>query len=98
MADMYNPAHPGEVLREYLGEMTVTAAAQCLGVTRVALSRILNGSSGISADMALRLEAALGTSAQMWADMQAKHDVDRARQKQRPRIGRLHAHTMLASA
>jgi len=90
MTEMHNPAHPGEVLREYLGDMTVTAAAQRLNVTRVALSRILNGSSGISADMALRLEAALGTSAQMWADMQARYDLFRARQKQRPPIGRLH--------
>ena len=60
MARMFNPAHPGKVLREYLGALTVTEAAARLGVTRAALSRILNGSAGISADMALRLEAALG--------------------------------------
>jgi len=98
MTDMHNPAHPGEVLREYLGDMTVTAAAHQLGVTRVALSRILNGSNGISADMALRLEAALGTSAQMWADMQAKYDLYKARQKQRPHIDRLYASSMLTAA
>ncbi len=61
MKRMHNPAHPGEVLREYLGELTVTNAAAKLGVSRVALSRILNGTNGISADMALRLEDALGT-------------------------------------
>jgi len=89
MTEMHNPAHPGEVLREYLGDVTVTAAAQQLGVTRVALSRILNGNNGISADMALRLEAALGTNAQMWADMQAKYDLYKAKQRPRPNIGRL---------
>jgi addiction module HigA family antidote len=65
MACMHNPAHPGEVLREYLGAITVTAAADRLGVTRAALSRILTGSNGVFADMALRLQDALGTSAEM---------------------------------
>lgn len=59
---MFNPPHPGEVLREDLGEVTVTAAARHLGVTRASLSRILNGSVGISPDMALRLSEALGTT------------------------------------
>lgn len=60
------------VCRYYiLGNLTVTEAAARLGVTRAALSRILNGSAGISADMALRLRDALGTSAEMWIDMQA---------------------------
>ena len=62
---MNNPAHPGLVLREYLGDLSVTEAASRLNVTRAALSRILNGSAGISADMALRLKDALGTSAEM---------------------------------
>lgn len=75
MARMYNPAHPGEVLREYLGDISVTKAAEHLGVTRATLSRILNGSTGISADMALRLEEALGTSAEMWVSMQAKYEL-----------------------
>ena len=52
---MHNPPHPGEVLREWLDGITVTEAAARLGVTRVALSRVLNGSSGISPDMDLRL-------------------------------------------
>lgn len=46
-----NPAHPGLVLRDYLGDLSVTEAASRLSVTRAALSRILNGSAGISADM-----------------------------------------------
>ena len=91
MSRMHNPAHPGEVLREYLGNISVTEAAANLSVGRVALSRILNGSSGISADMALRLEAALGTSAEMWAGMQAKYDLWKASQQPRPTIKRIHA-------
>lgn len=78
MYRMHNPAHPGEVLREYLGDMTVTDAAAHLGVTRAALSRILNGANGVSADMALRLQAALGTSAEMWVSMQAKYELWKA--------------------
>jgi addiction module HigA family antidote len=90
MNRMHNPAHPGEVLRGYLGDITVTSAAQKLGVARVALSRILNGTNGISADMALRLEDALGTSAMMWAEMQVRYDLWKASQKKRPKIRRIH--------
>lgn len=83
MARMHNPAHPGEVLREYLGDMSVTDAAAHLSVTRAALSRILNGTNGISADMALRLEEALGTSAEMWVAMQSKYELWEASRKKR---------------
>jgi len=62
MTRMHNPPHPGEVLREYLGDITVTQAAVKLGVNRVTLSRVVTGSSGISADMAYRLGDAFGTS------------------------------------
>jgi len=81
---MNNPAHPGLVLREYLGDLNVTEAASRLGVTRTALSRILNGSAGISADMALRLRDALGTSAEMWLNMQTQYDLWQAEKKPRP--------------
>ena len=81
---MNNPAHPGLVLREYLGDLSVTEAALRLNVTRPALSRILNGSAGISADMALRLKEALGTSAEMWVRMQGQYDLWQAEQKERP--------------
>jgi len=57
---MFNPPHPGIVLREYLENVSVTNAAKHLGITRAALSRILNGSTGISAELALRLAEALG--------------------------------------
>ena len=83
---MHNPAQPGIVLREYLGDLTVTEAASRLGVTRAALSRILNGSAGISADMALHLRDALGTSAEMWIKMQGQYDLWRAEQKERPLV------------
>ncbi len=50
---IFNPAHPGEVLRDYLGEISVAEAATRLGVTRAHLSRILNGHAGVSASMSL---------------------------------------------
>ena len=69
--EMFDPAHPGEVLRKYLPEgMTVKEAAKRLGVTRQALSALLNGRSGVSAEMALRLEAALDTKADFWLRLQ----------------------------
>ena len=67
MNAMHDPAHPGEVLREYMPEgLTIGEVAKRLGVTRQALSAVLNGRAGVSAAMALRLEGALGTSAEMW--------------------------------
>ncbi len=92
MSRMHNPAHPGEVLREYLPEnLGVTEAAKRLGVTRQSLSALLNGRSGVSAEMALRLEGALGTSAEMWLEMQAGYDLWRARQQGRPKVTRIAA-------
>lgn len=78
---MHNPAHPGLVLREYLGQTSVTEAAQRLGVTRAALSRILNGKAAISADMAVRLSILLSTSSSLWAGMQLDYDLWQAEQK-----------------
>jgi len=73
---MHNPPHPGEVIREYLGEMTVTAAAKHLGVSRVTFSRVLNGKAAVSPEMAVRLAAAFGTSSpEVWLRMQAKYDL-----------------------
>jgi addiction module HigA family antidote len=89
---MYNPAHPGEVLREYLPkDLAIGQVASRLGVSRQALSALLNGRAGVSADMALRLEAALGTNAEMWVEMQANHDLWQARQRKRPRVRRIAA-------
>ena len=88
MTRMHNPPHPGEVLREYLGAVTVTDAAAKLGVNRVTLSRVISGSSGISADMAYRLSIALGTSPEMWAGMQLQYDLHMASKIKRPKIQR----------
>ena len=88
---MFNPPHPGTVLKEYLGDVSVTTAATHLGITRAALSRILNGSAGISADMAWRLAVALDTSPELWAGMQAQYDLWQASKKRRRRLPRLKA-------
>jgi addiction module HigA family antidote len=72
---IFNPAHPGEVLRDYLGEMSIGDAASRLGITRAHLSRVLNGHAGITANMSLRLSAALGTSPDFWLKMQMHHDL-----------------------
>jgi addiction module HigA family antidote len=88
---MFNPPHPGEVSRDYLDDVSVTNAAKHLGVTRAALSRILNGDAGISADMALRLSDALGTSPELWAGMQAQYGLWQASKKRRKRVARLRA-------
>ena len=81
---MHNPPHPGLVLREYLGETTVSRAADHLRIARVTLSRVLNGKAGISATMAIRLAAALGTSPELWMNMQAQYDLWQARQRRQP--------------
>ncbi|MBN9358739.1 MULTISPECIES: HigA family addiction module antitoxin [Herbaspirillum] len=91
MTRMFNPPHPGEVLREYLGEMTVTEAAMRLGVARVTLQRIVNGAAGISPDMAYRLAAAFGTSPELWAGMQLQYDLHEAGKLARPVIERITA-------
>ncbi len=76
-------------MREFLAGVSVTAAAKHLGVTRVALSRILNGKTGISAEMALRLSDALGTTAESWTEMQGQYDLWQASRKRRRKIARL---------
>ena len=78
---IFNPAHPGEVLRDYLGEMSVSDAASRLGLTRAHLSRILNGHAGITANTSLRLSAALGTSPDFWLKMQMNHDLWQEQQR-----------------
>ncbi len=91
MTRMHSPAHPGEVLREYLPDgVTITAAARRLGVTRQAFSALLNKRAGVSADMALRLSQAFGTSAEMWLSMQTTYDLWRAEQNLRPEIKPFH--------
>ena len=75
---MFNPPHPGLIIREDvlpdLG-LSVTEAANQLGVSRVALSRAINGRAAISADMAIRLAQWLGGSAETWLRAQAQYDL-----------------------
>lgn len=86
MSRMHNPPHPGETLREdvlpALG-LTVTEAAAQLGVTRAALSRVINGCAGVSPEIALRIEKWLGLEnggrADIWLAEQASHDLLQAR-------------------
>ena len=92
MTRMHNPPHPGEVLQDTVlgvGGITVTEFAKQLGVSRVALSRVANGRAAISADMALRLAAALGGSAESWLSMQAAYDLWQATKKDRIKVQRL---------
>ena len=85
MARMFNPPHPGELLREYLPEgMTVEEVARRLGVSRVQLSRVLNGRSAVSADMAIRIGLLTRTSAESWLSGQAKFDLWQASRKPTP--------------
>lgn len=87
MSNMHNPAHPGEVLREWLPEeMTVTQAAKELQISRVTLSKVLNAKAGITAGMALRLAAWLGTTPDVWLGMQTQWDLWLAKQEPRPNI------------
>ena len=86
MSRMHTPPHPGEILREWLGDLGVTEAAGRLGVSRVTLSRILNGATGVSADMALRLHEGLGTSAEMWMGLQSSYDLWKAEIVKRPKV------------
>jgi addiction module HigA family antidote len=81
---MLNPPHPGEVIRELCIEplgLTITDAAKGLGVTRKALSELVNGHSGISSEMALRLSMGFGGSAESWMQQQAMYELAQTRKK-----------------
>jgi addiction module HigA family antidote len=86
MSQLHNPPHPGEVLREWLSEISVTDAADRLGVARVSLSRLLNGAAGVSADMDLRLAKAIGTTPGFWLGMQADYDLWQAQRSFRANV------------
>jgi addiction module HigA family antidote len=92
---MHNPLHPGEVLRQLCLEplsLTVTDAARALGVSRKALSAILNGRAGISPEMAVRLSIAFDTSAESWLNQQLQYDLWNAeKDRKRLRVTRLSA-------
>jgi addiction module HigA family antidote len=86
MSRMFNPPHPGEILREEVIkplDVSVTEAARRLGVSRIALSRVLNEKAGISAEMAVRLGKALDSDAELWLRMQAAYDLWQAERRLR---------------
>jgi len=75
---MYNPPHPGKIIRQFCIEplgLTVTEAAKAIGVTRKTLSALLNGRSGISPEMALRLSKVFGRSPEGWLKLQLQYDL-----------------------
>jgi len=83
---MHNPPHPGEVIREFCLEplnLSVTEAAKALGVSRKTLSAILNGRSGISPEMAIRLSIAFDTTAENWLNQQTQYDLWNAEQRRK---------------
>jgi antitoxin HigA-1 len=83
---MHNPPHPGEIIKtlclEPLG-LTVTQAAEALGVSRKTLSAILNGRAGVSPEMAVRLSMAFGTSSESWLNQQTQYDLWHAEQRRK---------------
>ena len=92
---MHNPPHPGEVLRELCLaplDLSVTAAAEALGVSRKTLSAVLNGKAGISPEMAIRLSIAFDTSAESWLNQQSQYELWHAEQhREELRVKRLGA-------
>jgi addiction module HigA family antidote len=80
---MHNPPHPGEIIREFCIEplnLSVTEAANALGVTRKTLSALLNGRSGISPEMALRLSKVFGRTPEGWLRLQIQFDLSKTEQ------------------
>ena len=92
---MHNPPHPGELLRKLCLEpldLSVTEAAKALGVSRKTLSSILNGRTGISPEMAVRLSIAFDTTAESWLNQQVQYDLWQAeRRRKKLRVARLSA-------
>ena len=88
---MHNPAHPGELLREWLEatQISITALAAHIGATRAQLSQIVIGHSGVTAEIDLRLSQALGTREGLWLDLQKQRDLWVAKQAKSPRVKRL---------
>ena len=80
---MHNPPHPGEIIKELCLEplgVSITEAAEALGVSRKTLSSIINGKAGISPEMAVRLSIAFNTSSESWLNQQTQYDLWQAEQ------------------
>ncbi|EFL91149.1 addiction module antitoxin [Candidatus Regiella insecticola LSR1] len=91
---MHNPPHPGELLREGVLKpmnMKVADLARRLGMSRVSLSRVVNGHAAISSDLAVRLERAGLSTARVWMGLQADYDLWQAENREQPHIERIEA-------
>lgn len=86
MARMWNPASPGELLREFMGEHTVSELAEHIGVARATVSRILNGRNAVTVDMSIRLGEALGLSPDFFVKAQLQYDLWKESQKKRRKV------------
>lgn len=89
---MHNPASPGELLKEFMGERSITALAEHIGVSRATLSRILNGHNAVTVDLSMRLGAALSLSPDFFAKAQLQHDLWNKSRKARRTIKPLAGH------
>lgn len=83
---MYNPPHPGRLLAYYLEGRSVTEVARHMGITRPALSRVLNGKAAVSSEMALRIAETFNTDPELWLRLQAQRDLWVASQKKRKKV------------
>lgn len=92
---MHAPPHPGEIIKELCLEplgLSITDAAEALGVSRKTLSSIVNGRAGISPEMAIRLSIAFDTTAESWLNQQLQYDLWRAeRMRKKLRVQKLSA-------
>ena len=86
MAMMHNPASPGELLKEFLGNRTVTELAEHIGVARATVSRILYGRTSVSMDLSIRLGEALELSPDFFSKAQLQYDLWIESQRKRPKI------------
>lgn len=93
---MKNPNHPGDLIRDCLDELNVnvTEGAKALGVTRSALSRLINRRAGVSAEMAVRLEKAIGSTAGFWLRLQINYDLAQIQ----ARAGKIHVQRLGGTA
>ena len=93
--EMFNPPHPGRILKDTVlredGGISVKEFAEKLGMTRTAISRVVNGKASISPELAVRLAAFLNITAHSWLTMQAEYDLWQIRKKRRPKIQRMAA-------
>ena len=86
MTMKHNPARPGELLKEFLGDTTATELAEHIGVARATISRILNGRASVSMDLSIRLGEALSLSPDFFSKAQLQHDLWIESQRKRPKI------------